>query len=66
MADKPKPRYRREVSPGITGALKDAGNAIIDATAPRAVRQRQRRLEQEINDMSSGRQRQSTDAANGY
>lgn len=64
MAEKKaeRKRYYREVSPGFSGAVKDAVKAVAEFSAPRSLRGRK----QDVDEAVRRRSGQSTDKDNGY
>jgi len=65
MADQDQSGAKKRVaSPGILGAIKDAVGAIANATAPRSIVQRGKKIEGAINEDSGSPQ--TTDLGNQF
>lgn len=74
MSEKKK-RYYRDVSPGVSGAIKDAAYAVADFVAPRRLKERDAVVDKDSGMSYTDRRRpermrrregQSTDSNNNY
>jgi hypothetical protein len=78
MADDTTPRYYRNASPGISGAIKDAVDAVAKTFGPKSITQRGAKIDEAVDSAdddgshssevpsTTGRVGQSTDSYNKY